>query len=465
MRYGVGIALLWASGAWAQMNLHVEADPLPLAEVVVVLPFGVDPKDASESGLGHLWSNIFEAGTGRRSRDAYLAALGSLGAQSQFQFGLDESTWSFRFPVPKSEKEKARLVELLSEPWSSPRWTQENFRVAKTQLEATLMATLDNDMGLGGATLRRWMSVHAFGARPLFREDLDNLSLGKSRQLFEKRFKAVRQAWAGFVGPAELQPLVEDVLKISFPQIESLVAAKGLKPLRELTIPNVSDKFSPVALVVDKPERNQIVISMMALSRRNFDFAQELAFRFGLNLAIESGLSSIFGNEIRTQRGLAYSVGGGAQSFRNAIGFSIVSNPKSERAEEALAVFSDLVDTTFKDPVRISNLKQVEWDRQWMSFKYGRVLGRATASARLDEISDVVSGFVGVDFYKSKPEDWRLSRTDVAQELKARFADSAYALAFVGDAKQIEPLLKKHFPGLKVQVIPYRSALSRSAFL
>ena len=461
----VGAGILSWSVAQAQIHFHAETDPLPLVEVMVVLPMGFDPDQASQSGLGQVWGDIFEGGTAQQNRESYLAALGRMGAQSQFQFGMFESTWSFRFPLPTRDQDRQQLVNLLSEVWRKPRWTNENFGVAKNQLEAALRASLDSDMSLGMATLRRWMGARWFGAHPLFAEDLKGVTLERSRALFEERMKSLKSLWVGYVGPESGDSLVVDILKESFPSLNELRRQPGAFVLNPSRASQSLVRVAPVAVIVDKPERNQVVMSMLALSPRPFNFEQELSFRFGQNLAIESGLSSIFGHEIRTARGLAYSVGGGVTRFRGLTGFSIVANPKAERADEALKVFSDLVASTYGTATRIGLLKQNDWDRQWKSFKYSRVLGRATPSARLAEWSDVVSGDLSVEFFGSDSSKWKLNRSQVQKELESRFADAAYAYSFVGDAKLIEPLVKRYFPSLEILVIPYRAALSRKTFV
>jgi hypothetical protein len=66
--------LLAAATARAEIYLDVEADPMPLIEITVVVPAGFESTRAEEAGAATLMGDILDAGTKSLARPAFSIA-------------------------------------------------------------------------------------------------------------------------------------------------------------------------------------------------------------------------------------------------------------------------------------------------------------------------------------------------------------------------------------------------------
>ena len=449
--------------ARADLMLDVESDPLPLVDLTVVIPAGVEAAKAEEAGAAILMGDILDAGTDKLERPSYLDRLATFGASHSFSVSNLYSVWTLSFPIVDG-KDYAALTALLSDNWHAPRLTHKTFSIAQRKLDATLKASVDNDMSLGTSASRRWINARQLGGHPLTVDSLAKLERKTLAKLWERDFVGAPEAWAGVIAPPSSLPLVRSILTAVFAAQGSIVEKA---PPRALALREVSAqglKAEHVFLILDKPGRTQTMTSIISVSPHRYKYREELASEFGTHVLVGSGLGSIFGEEIRTKRGLAYAVSGVEPRFLGYPSLGLATNPLRPKTDEALGVVSSLVTSAYEKATLIDELPTETWTRQWRSFIYGIQLDRSSPDGRIAERMAVAVGSLSPTLYQRDLDDWRTDRLAVANTLKETWAQSVVVGAVVGDAKELRPLVEKHFPGYRIAVIPYREAVRANTY-
>ena len=184
----------------------------------------------------------------------------------------------------------------------------------------------------------------------------------------------------------------------------------------------------------------------------------------GIDILSDDGLGSIFAQEIREKRGLAYYASGiQRQLFQFPI-LGFTANPLLEKGAEAIEVFSQLIEKGYRTGNLIEDLSKKDFERQWSAFQKQRTLSRVEASARLSEKRMVVTGLQSEEYYRSLPQDWKLNREALIQQMKEFEIGRNWVFSLVGDASKLRPWVEKSFPGVPVRVIPYRQALQTKTY-
>ena len=459
----VALFVSLSATAQAKIFLDLEHDPLPLVEITVVLPVGFEAKSQADVGVGNLLSDIVENGTADLDRQSFLEKLAEYGASYDFSVANHESEWKLSFPIVAG-KDYSQLKDLLAENWKQPRFDEATFKTAKIKLGASLKGALDSDGSLAIVTARRWLNKREFGGFPLLMEGLEAVKLDAVKRVFESDFQKVKDAWAGVVAPKEQLPLVQSILTKVFALQGDVEVGQHLAKLTGDDHPRPNPKASKKFLIIDKAERNQTVTAVMAVNPQFLNPKDELAFFFGNHILFDSGLASIFSDEIRAKRGLAYSVGSSTKFFLERPTLSVSMNPVREKTAEAYKVTADLLKTSFETGSTIKTLKDDVWNRQWRSFKFGKILSLSSPSGRLAERQSVVAGSMSPEFYKSRPEDWKVSREEVTQTLTNLWKSSVIVVTSVGSAKELSPWVKKYFGAYKVSTIPYKDTISAKTY-
>ncbi|MBS1986110.1 MAG: insulinase family protein [Bdellovibrionales bacterium] len=448
----------------AEILLDHEEHPIPLFDMTVILPVGFEAKDASEAGAANLLSDILENGTASLDRQAFLDKLADFGASYDFTVSNQYSYWKLSFPVVPG-KDYHALAQILADNWAHPRFTDETFEIARTKLSAALTGGLDNDMALGITTARRWVNKKEFGGHPVFVDNIARMSLAQVKGVYERDFMGIPSLWAGLVGPKETSGIAEDILRTVFSKQGELKRGPYLKKLETIRPAKIDGaKASKQVIIVDKAGRNQTVTSVTAIRPESLGGAAELSFQFGNHILVDSGLGSIFGDEIRNKRGLAYSVGGVQPFYLGMPVLGFAANPVRPRTEEAFKVIAGLLQSSYETAHIFKDVPEELWKRQWQSFTYSKVLETSSPAGRLSERMSVVTGMLSPKLYQTPVEDWKVSRGEVEKLFSEHWRSSIVTLSFVGEAAELKPLVEKNFPGYAVKVIPYKETVRSAVY-
>lgn len=448
----------------ATVYFDQEEHPIPLMDLTVILPVGFEAASAEDAGAANLLSDILEGGTATLDRQAFMDKLASYGASTSFAVSNQYSYWKLSFPIVPG-KNYDGLIQVLAENWQKPRFTEENFRSAWVKLDAGMKGSLDSDMSMGSATLRRWLNKKEFGGFPVFIDNLAKLKLDATKKVYARDFLGVKEVWAGLVGPKSAEELAKKIVQTVFAaqgKVEVGQHLEWMKPVRAVNRDKA--KASKTILILDKPDRNQTVTAVLAVRPDFLKPSDELPFSFGNHILVDSGLGSHFGDEIRNKRGLAYSVGGVSSFYLGMPVIGFAANPVRPRTDEAFGVFASLMKESFEVADLFEKLPAEVWNRQWQSFTFGKILDQSTPMGRLGERMSVVVGGTSPELYKKDVTDWKVKRDEVESFYRDQWKSSIVVMSFVGEAKEIQPLVAKHFPGYTVKVIPYKDSIKAATY-
>ncbi len=456
--------------AQAKIYFDHEPEPIPVVEIQVVIPGGfVGRQSGVESASLMALSELMEYGTTKLGREQFLDRLAKFGADFSFSVGREYSYWTLTFPWV-SGTSYASLTEILKENWSKPRLGGKELRTVKVKLQASMRSELDNDQAIVSNNTRRIFLRSVLGGEPAYMEDVQLLSETTVSNAFYQLLQKSPDVWAGFTGPNEAKPFVEHLLRSVFSgqgELEKTPLQTMLAnvPFQKTRAPK-TEMGSKNFYIFDKSERTQNVFLSMAFAPQETPSAdgalnRELSQLLGAHVLVNNGLGSILPEEIRSKRGLAYAVMGvdGRYLSFDTLGFG--ANPQSSRIEEALKVFKEATEKSYVSGEYLTKLDSERWYNDFRSFKYERILSRSTAMGRLAARKEVVVGDSSYELYASNPAEWSLSKEDVAAQLKMQWSKSTVLSAIVGDADKLKPLIQQEFPEFKVQVIPYKSLISR----
>lgn len=439
-----------------------EADPIPIIDLSVLLPFGTENIDPKLLAAAHLLPDILEGGTEKLSREEYLGKLANYGASSEFAIGGMFSSWSLGFPYLEG-KNYDELIAVLQDNWSQARLTQDNFQSAKTKLISGLQSSLDNDWGVVSALPRSLINLKDLSVKPLFLEAAQSVTIEDVKTAYSMLTKSHDLMWVGAVAPQEHKGLIQKIVGTVFKQshFEEKFDLKALETAAVKTLPKGKKK---TVVIIEKPERNQNITLLFSFRPEKLTNNEELALQFGNFILIENGLGSVWGEAMRTKGGFSYSVRPLGRSHLGYPTLGIATNPMTEKIDEAFKVMSELIKKSYVNAAIFYELPDQDWNSKFQSFKYRRQLARSTAEGRIGEISSVITGNMSPEFYKSKASQWKIDRESVQKYFIDHWNKATVTLAVMGNSKKLHDLVKANFPKFEVKTIHYKNTISEKGF-
>jgi zinc protease len=203
----------------------------------------------------------------------------------------------------------------------------------------------------------------------------------------------------------------------------------------------------PGYYLISKEDVNQSSIQMVTLgtTRKNPDYYAIAVF----NEAFGGGFSSRLFNDIRTKRGLAYSVGGGVGTNFGHPGMSrFVVGTKSQSTIESIQALDEDIDGLAKKPLTEDEIKQAK-DAILNAFIF-----------RLDSPDKVLAERVIYEFY-GYPADWldklpaeiqKVTAADVNRVAAKYVHRDQLAVLVVGNTKEFDKPLSSLGPVKKIDI-------------
>ena len=220
-------------------------------------------------------------------------------------------------------------------------------------------------------------------------------------------------AAAGNLNHAEIVAMVE----------ERLGHLKGKKS--DWRAPDAAPQFTPATAYVEKPiEQVNLVLGVPGYSQLSDD-KYKLSI---LDNVLGGSMSSRLFQEIREKRGLAYSVGSFAQSFREGGYFAVYAGTGAKTATQVI----DLVKAEFEN-VRKNNITAKELDRAKNQFRGSIVMSQESMNSRMMRIgrNELVYDRV-IPTEEVMAKIVAVSLDDVAEVTEHLFGREEYAMATVG---------------------------------
>ena len=400
-----------------------EDHELPFVSGSVLMPGGSRDEEPAKVGLVDLYGQAWRtSGTAKHDGDALDDILEAKAAHIETA-GDDDST-ALSWDSLKADQDE--VYELAMDLLFHPKFSQEKLQLAQQQDATAIVRRNDNEDEIADREATRLI----YGAESPYARQPELATIGavtvKDLQAWHDRTisgKLIVSVIGDFDSSA-----MEARLRATF---EALPAAKTA-PQRHETFPGPR----PGVYFINKDDVNQSNIQIVGLGtdRRNPD-VPSLAM---MNDVLGGGFASRLFQKIRTERGLAYAVGGGLSfAWDHPATFRIVALTQSASTVEATRLaFAELQGMTTK-PITEEELKRAKDD----------IL--STFLFRYDTKSKVLAEQVRLEFY-GYPSDYlqtyraaleKVTVADVNAAAKKYIHPDKMALLVVGNQSEIKPWL------------------------
>ena len=303
---------------------------LPLVSITAVMGGGTleDPDD--KVGLGDLFGVVLRSGgAGAHSADELDELLETMGADLEVE--TDTYATSLSLSVRASDLEKGLTV--LNDLLRSPRFDKQRLELARKKEIEKIRRRNDFPRTIAHRSLGRWL----YQGHPLGRESTISSIKKVTREdllAFHRRCFLPNNMWlavSGDLGRGDLQNLLTKVFG-NWPGVE----------MKAAQIPQLPEKPEPVLLLTrkDLPQTN-ILIGARGIEKSDPDLAAVQVMNFILG---GGGFNSRLMREIRSNRGLAYSIYSYFQVGRRLPGlFLIGGETKGESTFEVVNLVREIM--------------------------------------------------------------------------------------------------------------------------
>ncbi|MGD0091318.1 MAG: pitrilysin family protein [Planctomycetota bacterium] len=303
----------------------LEDHELPLIDLSMVLRFGQIHEPAERTGVAEATASVLRSGgSDKYPGDKLDEILDSMPASLSVGIGLDSG--SAGLSTLKADFDKG--LEILVDVLRNPAFPEDKLELYLDQARTAISRRNDSPGAIAGREFERAL----YGEKSPYAKVLEYAHLNKlNRQALQDFHRAFFHPGMFIVGVAG--DFGRDEM------LARLKAAFGDWPAVKVSLPeapDISTSKKKKTLFVDRPKLNQTTVTfghIVDLRRDHKDYPAMQA----LNQILSGGMSARMFTEVRTKKGLAYSVWGYAQVNYDRPGvFSCTALTRNEQALEAL---------------------------------------------------------------------------------------------------------------------------------
>ena len=327
--------------------LYSEQHSLPLVSVKVMIRTGVLRDPAGKAGLDNLTALMLTQGTKQKSATQIAEQVDSLGAK--LAAGGSDDYASVSLTVLKNNLQPA--LDLLKDVLFNPVFDSDEIKHKIAQLRATFQTDEDEP----GIVAARAFRQRLFGDNPYahpVKGTPENLATIDRKDLvaFHDRFYRPNNAIVTVVG--DLSPEeAKDCVTRTFGDWKP-----GTIP--EMRLPAAPEVKSPERIIIDKNiTQANIIWGHLGITRDNPDFYAVQLLNYILG---GGGFSSRLLDNIRENRGLAYSVDSEFEAGLQPGAFEVNLETKNQSAQEAVNLVRREVEQIRAKPVSDAELKDAK---------------------------------------------------------------------------------------------------------
>jgi zinc protease len=354
--------------------LFSEQHSLPLVSVKILIKGGVLRDPPGKAGLANLTALLLTQGTKQRSATQIAQEVDFLGARLGAA-GSDDYT-SVSLTVLK--KNLGPSLDLLKDVLFNPAFSKDEIKRKVSQLEASFQTDEDEP----GVVASRAFHRQLFGKNPYAHppkgtpEDLATID-SKDLAAFHDKYYRPNNAILTIVGDLSPEEAQEWVTK-TFGEWKAA-------PIPDLTVPPPPDLKNIEKIIIDKNiTQANIIWGCLGIARNNPDFYALQLLNYILG---GGGFSSRLMDDIRENRGLAYSVASSFEAGLEPGAFAIDLETKNQSAGEAVARVIQEVKRVRTEPVSATELADAK------SYLIG------SFPAKMDSVSKRAAMLAYVEFY------------------------------------------------------------------
>jgi len=317
----------WTTSRGARA-LFIATDALPMIDVRVVFDAG-SARDGTHYGIAQMTGELLGEGAGTFDADGIAATFEGLGARFGHGAERDMAVVTLRSLTDPTLLDPA--LELLATILGQPTFPADALERLRGQMQIALQGEQQSPGALARkAFYRALYDDHPYGNPPNGTpESIAALTRDDVTAHFEQYYVA-RNALVAIVGDLD-RTAAEALAERITAGLSAGEKASDLPPVPKLLV--------PISMHVDYPSaQTHVMVGQPGIRRGDPDY---FALYLGNHSFGGSGLTSRLSQEVREERGLAYSVSSYFLPMRQAGPFQVLLQTRSDQAAEALALVAD----------------------------------------------------------------------------------------------------------------------------
>lgn len=312
----------------------VENHDLPILDISVEFAAGSGMDMPSKSGCANLVRHMLSLGAGGLTEDQITTALVDVGAQIHGHFDRDRAGISLR--TLSSERERKQALDVMARIIQNPEFSQPVLTREKARIVAGIKESSTKPDYIADQELMKMLyGNHPYGLNEV--GEIDTVSSLQRQDLFDfyRSHYVTHQAVIAIIG---------DVTRLEAEAIVKSLTENLSSSNHQATVPAVQAPASGIKRISHPATQSHIQLAYPGLRRIDPDYFPLLV---GNHILGGGGFVSRLMEEVRQQRGLAYSVSSYFSPLKEQGPFLIGLQTKKDQSEEAFAltqkVLSDFV--------------------------------------------------------------------------------------------------------------------------
>ncbi len=277
------------------MKVYLKEDAeLPLVNITIMIEGGSIHDPLEQTGLSAWFAEVLETGgTEGLTPQQLEEELDRMAAQLM----VSSSSYSYQIDLSVRQRDVRRGLEILQDLMRRPRFDQERMELARQRLLEGIHRKNDNPGAIAGRFLAQAVNPgHPFGAEPTI-EGVSSLTRGDLESLHQRFFHPSRIWWGASGAVDEQQFLTE---------LKQLFSDWQGDPEQTSVLPPLPAEPEARVMVIDrKLPQTSVLMGHRGVSK---DAPEMMALRVANYILGGGGFNSRLMKEIRSNRGLVYSI-------------------------------------------------------------------------------------------------------------------------------------------------------------
>jgi len=279
----------------------------------------------SKSGCANLVRHLLSLGAGGLTEDQIATALADVGAQLKNNFDRDRAGLALR--TLSSERERKQALDVFARIIQFPEFPQEILLREKARIVSSIKESSTKPDYIGERELMKMLyGSHPYGFNELGEIDTLNKLQQEDLLTFYRSYYVAGNAVIAIIG---------DVTRLEAAAIAELLTENLSSGGLKTEVPTVSIPVAETKRIPHPATQSHIQLAYPGLRRVDPDYFPLLV---GNHILGGGGFVSRLMEEVRQQRGLAYSVYSFFSPYKEQGPFQIGLQTKKEQSEEALAL-------------------------------------------------------------------------------------------------------------------------------
>lgn len=328
----------WQTSSGARVYF-VENHALPMLDISVEFAAGSSMDTKEKSGAASLTQHLLNLGTSNLSEDDIANALADVGAALGGYFDADRAGLTLR--TLSNNRERRQALDIFSSILQHPEFSNDILSREKTRMIAGIKESSTKPGYIADRTLMRML----YGDHPYAMNDAGEIETIETIQRddlisFYQRYYGAHNAVIAMIGDIDKQEAVRiaDLLTQNLPKLS--------EKNKNTSIPPVKNPQGGIERITHPATQSHILLAYPGLRRIDPDYFPLLVGNYILG---GGGFVSRLMEEIRQQRGLAYSVQSFFAPLKEKGPFKIGLQTRKDQSEAALTLTQDVLQQFIAD--------------------------------------------------------------------------------------------------------------------